>query len=66
MSFSSPTKVTPSNIPSVALAILYQDGRFLMQLRDNIPTIIYPDRWGFFGVTLNPEKPQKLGLNGRF
>ncbi|CCQ51478.1 MULTISPECIES: NUDIX hydrolase [Crocosphaera] len=62
MSFSSPTKVTPSNIPSVALAILYQDGRFLMQLRDNIPTIIYPDRWGFFGGHLEPGETPEIGV----
>ena len=33
----------------VAIAILYRDGKFLMQLRDDIPGIIYPGCWGFFG-----------------
>ena len=33
----------------VAIAILYQDNKFLMQLRDNIPTIAYPGYWGLFG-----------------
>lgn len=33
----------------VAIAILYQDDKFLMQLRDNIPTILYPGYWGLFG-----------------
>lgn len=33
----------------VALAILYKNGRVLMQLRDNIPNILYPGKWGFFG-----------------
>ena len=33
----------------VAIAILYKDNKFLMQLRDNIPTIPYPGYWGFFG-----------------
>jgi 8-oxo-dGTP diphosphatase len=33
----------------VAIAILHQDGKFLMQLRDNIPGIWYPGFWGFFG-----------------
>lgn len=33
----------------VATAILYQQGRFLMQLRDNIPGIVYPGYWAFFG-----------------
>ena len=34
---------------AVAIAILHQDGKFLMQLRDNIPTILYPGFWAFFG-----------------
>ena len=34
---------------SVAVAILYQDKKFLMQLRENIPGILYPGYWGFFG-----------------
>ncbi len=33
----------------VAIAILYRDNKFLMQLRDNIPTIPYPGYWAFFG-----------------
>ncbi|MBD2461571.1 NUDIX hydrolase [Oscillatoria sp. FACHB-1407] len=38
----------------VAIAILHQDNQFLMQLRDNIPGIIYPGHWGFFGGHLDP------------
>lgn len=38
-----------SNKPEVAIAILYQDDRFLMQLRDDIPGILFPGHWGFFG-----------------
>ncbi len=33
----------------VAICILYREGKFLMQLRDDIPTILYPGLWGFFG-----------------
>ncbi|WP_088243396.1 NUDIX hydrolase [Calothrix rhizosoleniae] len=33
----------------VAIAILHQDDKFLMQLRDNIPGILYPGYWGLFG-----------------
>jgi 8-oxo-dGTP diphosphatase len=33
----------------VAIAILPYEGKFLMQLRDNIPTILYPGLWGLFG-----------------
>lgn len=33
----------------VAIAILYQENKFLMQLRDNNPNILYPGHWAFFG-----------------
>ncbi|NEP01461.1 MAG: NUDIX domain-containing protein [Symploca sp. SIO2E9] len=33
----------------VAIAILYSSDRFLMQLRDDIPGILYPGCWGLFG-----------------
>ncbi len=32
-----------------AIAILYRDNKFLMQLRDNIPTIRFPGYWALFG-----------------
>lgn len=35
--------------PEVALAILYQGDRLLLQLRDDIPTILYPGCWAIFG-----------------
>ncbi|NEP46851.1 MAG: NUDIX domain-containing protein [Okeania sp. SIO2H7] len=40
---------TDEGVVRVAIAILYRDGKFLMQLRDDIPGIIYPGCWGFFG-----------------
>lgn len=44
----------------VAIAILYRDGQFLLQLRDNIPGIYYPGHWGFFGGHIEPyESPQE-------
>lgn len=46
--------------PTVAVAILYQGDRFLMQLRDDIPTIAYPGYWGFFGGHIEPgETPEQ-------
>jgi 8-oxo-dGTP pyrophosphatase MutT (NUDIX family) len=33
----------------VAIAILYRQNQFLMQLRDDIPGILYPGHWGLFG-----------------
>lgn len=42
------------NQHAVALAILHQNGRFLLQLRDDLPSIIYPGYWGLFGGHLEP------------
>lgn len=39
---------------SVAIAILQQSGKFLMQLRDDDPQIIYPGHWGCFGGHIEP------------
>lgn len=45
---------TPSSVTlEVSKAFLYQGSRLLLQLRDNIPEIIYPDRWGLFGGTVD-------------
>ena len=45
---------------TVAIAILYREGKFLLQLRDNIPNIIYPGSWGLFGGHLEPgETPDE-------
>jgi 8-oxo-dGTP pyrophosphatase MutT (NUDIX family) len=42
----------------VAIAILYRENKLLMQLRDNIPTILYPGWWGLFGGHIEPgESP---------
>ena len=40
--------------PAVALAMLQREGRWLLQLRDDIDTIIYPGHWGLFGGHLEP------------
>lgn len=46
--------------PTVAVAILHQGDRFLLQLRDDIPTIAYPGYWGFFGGHIEPgETPEQ-------
>ncbi|HEY9844602.1 MAG TPA: NUDIX hydrolase [Candidatus Caenarcaniphilales bacterium] len=46
----------------VALAILHQQGQFLLQLRDNIPGIVYPGCWGFFGGHLEGDESPEAGL----
>jgi 8-oxo-dGTP diphosphatase len=44
----------------VALAMLHRDGRWLMQLRDEIPGIVAPGCWGLFGGHLDPgETPEQ-------
>ena len=44
----------------VALAMLHRDGRWLMQLRDEIPNIVAPGCWGLFGGHLDPgETPEQ-------
>ncbi|WP_298614146.1 NUDIX hydrolase [uncultured Thermosynechococcus sp.] len=45
-----------TTIVPVALAILYQGDRVLMQLRDDNPNILYPGHWGLFGGHLEPEE----------
>ena len=62
----------PSEMPSemlgempskqVALAILYQENSFLMQLRDEKPEIIHPGCWGFFGGHLEPDEPPVVAM----
>ena len=44
----------------VALAMLQRDGRWLIQLRDENPTIVAPGSWGLFGGHLEPgETPEQ-------
>ena len=46
----------------VALAMLQRDGRWLMQLRDEIPSIVAPGCWGLFGGHLDPGETPKQTL----
>jgi len=42
----------------VALAVLDREGRWLLQLRDDIAGIVHPGTWGLFGGHLDPgESP---------
>ena len=38
-----------NNIQEVVKAVIFKEGKFLLQLRDNNPTIAYPNTWAFFG-----------------
>jgi 8-oxo-dGTP diphosphatase len=46
----------------VAIAILPHDGKFLMQLRDNIPTILYPGLWGLFGGHMEAGETPEIAV----
>ncbi|MEH2408104.1 NUDIX hydrolase [Nostoc sp.] len=46
----------------VAIAILYQKNKFLMQLRDNIPSILYPGYWALFGGHIEPGETPKVAV----
>jgi 8-oxo-dGTP pyrophosphatase MutT (NUDIX family) len=42
-----------------SLMLLDEHGRYLMQLRDDIPGILYPGHWGLFGGGIEPgETPE--------
>ena len=51
-----------NSIVRVAIAILYQDDKFLMQLRDDIPNIVYPGHWGLFGGHLEPGETPDVAV----
>ncbi|EAW37632.1 NUDIX hydrolase [Lyngbya sp. PCC 8106] len=46
----------------VSLAILYREGQFLMQLRDDIPSIVYPGVWGLFGGHIEPGETPEIAV----
>jgi 8-oxo-dGTP pyrophosphatase MutT (NUDIX family) len=47
---------------AAAAIIVLDDGRYLMQLRDDTPGIFYPDHWGLFGGALEPDENAEAAL----
>ena len=47
---------------AVAAIITVEDGRYLMQLRDDIPGIFYPGHWGCFGGAVASGEDGLLAL----
>lgn len=48
---------------AVALAMLEREGRWLLQLRDDIEGIVHPGCWGLFGGHIDPgEGPEQAIL----
>jgi 8-oxo-dGTP pyrophosphatase MutT (NUDIX family) len=45
-----------------AAIMVTTDGRYLMQLRDNKPTIIIPGHWGLFGGTVDAGETAEAAL----
>jgi 8-oxo-dGTP diphosphatase len=54
--------MTGNSPVEVALAILPCNGKFLMQLRDNIPTILYPGLWGLFGGHMEAGETPEIAV----
>jgi 8-oxo-dGTP diphosphatase len=47
----------------VAVCILYtSDDRFLLQLRDDVPNIIYPGCWGLFGGHIEAGETPEIAV----
>lgn len=54
--------MTANGKVEVAIAIIHQDSKFLMQLRDDLPNIIFPGHWGFFGGHIEPGEDADTGV----
>lgn len=50
--------MSQNQLVAVAIAIIYRQGEFLVQLRDNTPKIVHPGCWALFGGHLEKEKNQ--------
>lgn len=50
------------NKVEVAIAIIPYQDNFLMQLRDDIPGILYPGCWGFFGGHIDPGETPEVAM----
>jgi 8-oxo-dGTP diphosphatase len=46
----------------VAICLLYREEKLLMQLRDNIPTILYPGLWGLFGGHIEAGETPEIAV----
>jgi len=50
---------SPLQLGNAAAAIIVvEDGRYLLQLRDNVPGIWYPNHWGLFGGGVEPGEDE--------
>jgi 8-oxo-dGTP pyrophosphatase MutT (NUDIX family) len=56
----SQSKLAPAD--ATAAIILIEGGRYLLQQRDPIPHIWFPDHWGTFGGATDPGETDEQGL----
>lgn len=47
---------------AAAAIIVTEEGRYLLQLRDDLPQIWYPDHWGLFGGAIDPGENEAEAL----
>ncbi len=57
---SQPPTLTMTD--SVAALIIDGDGRYLLQLRNDVPDIWFPDHWGLFGGALDGDETPEEAL----
>jgi 8-oxo-dGTP pyrophosphatase MutT (NUDIX family) len=62
MSNETVLATSESLIRLVAIAILHYQDKFLMQLRDDIPTIVHPGVWTMFGGHLEIGEKPEVGI----
>ena len=48
--------------PAAAALMVTPDGRYLLQHRDPLPEIFFPDHWGSFGGALDPGESPEEGM----
>jgi 8-oxo-dGTP pyrophosphatase MutT (NUDIX family) len=47
---------------AVAALLVLEDGRYIMQLRDDVPNIWYPGHWGLFGGGIDDREDEVEAL----
>ena len=47
---------------AVAALLVLEDGRYIMQLRDDVPNIWYPGHWGLFGGGVDDREDEVAAL----
>jgi NUDIX domain len=48
---------------ATAAILTTEDGQYLLQLRDDVPHIWYPDHWGLFGGSVEPGESEIEALS---